>query len=156
MVGYRHFDKHHIEPLFPFGHGLSYTTFTYSALQLDATQLSSEAILTLSFTIENTGEREGAEVAQLYVVDEQPGDDRPPQSLKGFVKVWLQPGESRHVTLTVPMSDLTIFCPQHNEWRAKPGTYTARVGSSSRDIRLAGSFELVEEAKIGTSAGLMA
>ncbi|MCB1703425.1 MAG: glycoside hydrolase family 3 C-terminal domain-containing protein [Halioglobus sp.] len=142
MVGYRHFDKRDIEPLFPFGHGLSYTTFAYSEFAASAERLSPTDTLTLSLTVTNTGAVSGAEVVQLYVADHDPGDDRPPQSLKGFAKVQLEPGESRPLTLQLPMADLNVFCPDTNAWRAKPGAYSVRVGSSSRDIRLAADFEL--------------
>jgi beta-glucosidase len=143
FVGYRHFDKHGIEPLFPFGHGLSYTTFAYRDLQLDAVQLSPQQTLCLSLTVENTGDRAGAEVVQVYIADRDPGDDRPPQSLKAFRKVWLEPGSSQRVDIALPMSALAVFCPNSDAWRSKPGVYSARVGSSSRDIRLEQAFSLV-------------
>lgn len=142
MVGYRHFDKYGIEPLFPFGHGLSYTQFDYRELDPGAGNLSSTEALTLSFTLANSGPVAGAEVIQLYVVDQAPGDDRPPQSLKGFQKVWLEPGESRRVSLLLPMSELFVFCPTGNRWQPKPGDYTACIGSSSRDIRLQANFSI--------------
>jgi len=142
FVGYRHFDKFGIDPLFAFGHGLSYTVFTYRDLQLDATHLAPEQALTVSLTVENTGQRAGAEVVQLYIGDRNPGEDRPPQSLRGFRKVWLEPGASQRIELLVPMSALDVFCPRDNAWRGKPGDYIARVGSSSRDIRLEANFSL--------------
>ena len=143
MVGYRHFDKHSIEPLFPFGHGLSYTDFEYSDLSVTNDCVTVEDSLQLRCVIRNSGDVAGSEVIQLYIYDQQPGDDRPPQSLKGFRKLCLQPGESSAVTLEVPIADLNIFCPHNNDWRAKPGRYTARVGSSSRDIRLETGFTIV-------------
>jgi beta-glucosidase len=142
FVGYRHFDKFDIEPLFPFGHGLSYTTFAYRDLQLNATQFSPRQTLSMSLTVENTGQRAGADVVQLYIADQNPGDDRPPQSLKGFMKVWLEPGASQRIQLSLPLSELNVFCPLGNAWRNKPGQYTARLGSSSRDIRLEATFSL--------------
>jgi beta-glucosidase len=142
LVGYRHFDKFNIEPLFPFGHGLSYTQFEYRELTLSAQNLSSEEVLTMSFTLANTGRVAGAEVVQLYVADLAPGDDRPPQSLKGFQKVGLEPGESQQVSLLLSMAELLVFCPQSNQWQVKPGAYSVRVGSSSRDIRLEANFSL--------------
>ncbi|MEZ5502948.1 MAG: glycoside hydrolase family 3 C-terminal domain-containing protein [Halioglobus sp.] len=140
MVGYRHFDKYGIEPLFPFGHGLSYTQFEYNDLRLDAQQLPSGGSLALTFSVANTGTVAGAEVAQLYVADQQPGDDRPAQVLRGFEKVWLEPGVATTVTMVLRAVDLDIFCPRSNAWLPKPGVYTARVGSSSRDIRLQADF----------------
>jgi beta-glucosidase len=145
MVGYRHFDKFDIEPLFPFGHGLSYTDFEYCELHLSAQQLLEGDTLTVSFTVKNTGETAGAEVVQLYVADQQPGDDRPPQSLKGFEKLWLDPGESKRVAIELPVSQLNIFCPHSNAWQTKSGTYTARLGSSSRDIRLEANFSIAAD-----------
>jgi len=156
MVGYRHFDKRGIEPLFPFGHGLSYTTFTYTDLQLDAAELSPQDTLAVSFTVANTGARAGSEVAQLYVADQHPGDDRPPQSLKGFAKLSLQPGASQRITLHLPMAELDVFCPQRNRWCTKPGPYAVRIGSSSRDIRLSAQFALTGERVSGALNGLMA
>lgn len=143
FVGYRHFDKHGIEPLFPFGHGLSYTTFAYRDLQLDAAQLSPPQTLSLSLTVENTGGRAGAEVVQVYIADRDPGDDRPPQSLKAFRKVWLEPGAAQRIEFSLPMSALAVFCPHGNAWRDKPGLYSARIGSSSRDIRLEQEFSVL-------------
>jgi beta-glucosidase len=143
FVGYRHFDKSGIEPLFPFGHGLSYTTFGYRDLQLDAITLSPQQVLTVALTVQNTGSRAGAEVIQLYVLDQSPGDDRPPQCLKGFSKLWLESGESQRIELTLPLCELNVFCPHSNAWRAKPGEYTVRLGSSSRDIRLEANFSLI-------------
>lgn len=145
FVGYRHFDKFGIAPLFPFGHGLSYTAFAYRDLRLDAAQLSPEQTLTVSLTVQNTGQRAGAEVVQLYIEDQNPGDDRPPRSLKGFRKVWLEPGASQRIDLVLPMSELNVFCPRGNVWRTKPGDYTAHLGSSSRDLRLHANFSLATE-----------
>lgn len=146
LVGYRHFDKRGLDPLFPFGHGLSYTEFEYRDLQLSGESLLPEETLTLSLTLVNTGEVAGAEVVQLYVADQDPGDDRPAQSLKGFKKLRLEPGEARSISLELPIAELNIFCPQSNTWKSKPGAYTARLGSSSRDIRLEAPFFIVSEA----------
>lgn len=145
MVGYRHFDKRGLNPLFPFGHGLSYTEFEYRDLQLSGESLLPEETLTLSLTLVNTGAVAGAEVVQLYVADQDPGDDRPPQSLKGFKKLRLEPGEARSISLELPIAELNIFCPKSNTWQTKPGAYTARLGSSSRDIRLEAPFFIVSQ-----------
>lgn len=143
MVGYRHFDKFGIDPLFPFGHGLSYTQFEYRDAQLSGIRFLPEETLTVSLTVVNTGDVAGAEVVQLYIADQQPDDDRPPQSLKGFTKVWLAPSEAKSLSLELPLVQLNIFCPQSNTWQARPGDYTVRLGSSSRDIRLAANFSIV-------------
>ena len=142
MVGYRHFDKFDIQPLFPFGHGLSYTRFAYRDLTISADRVSPEYVLTLTLTVTNIGDVAGAEVVQLYVADNQPGEDRPPQSLKGFTRLHLEPGESRLVSLQLRLSELNIFCPLSQTWQSKPGAYVARVGSSSRDIRLEADFTI--------------
>ncbi len=143
LIGYRHFDKLAIEPLFPFGHGLSYTQFEYRDLQLSGETFHPEDTLTISLSVINTGDVAGAEVVQLYIAAQQPGDDRPPQSLMGFKKLWLEPGENRSLSLELPLVQLTVFCPQNNTWESQPGVYIARLGSSSRDIRLEGNFSLV-------------
>lgn len=143
MVGYRHFDRFGIEPLFPFGHGLSYTQFEYRNVQLSGEYLHPEQCLTVSLTVVNTGDVAGAEVVQLYIADQEPGDDRPPQSLKGFKKLWLAPGEEKSLSLELPLVQLNIFCPQTNSWQPRPGDYTVRLGSSSRDIRLQADFSIV-------------
>lgn len=152
FVGYRHFDKYEIEPLFPFGHGLSYTQFTYSDLLIHGTTFAAEDTLDVSITLTNSGEVAGAEVVQLYVGDQQAADDRPPQSLKNFQKIHLEAGQSHLVSMKLPIAKLRVFCPETNQWQLKTGSYLARLGSSSRDIRLQQAF-CVEEvnASIGES-----
>jgi beta-glucosidase len=144
FVGYRHFDKYEIEPLFPFGHGLSYTQFTYSDLLIHGTTFAAEDVLDVSITLTNSGEVAGAEVVQLYVSDQQAADDRPLQSLKNFQKIHLEAGQSHRVSMKLPIAKLTVFCPETNQWQLKTGSYIARLGSSSRDIRLQQGF-CVEE-----------
>lgn len=148
FVGYRHFDRQSIEPLFPFGHGLSYTRFEYSGLQLNREQVSAGDDLRVSMTLSNAGARDGAEVVQLYIADldhdneqtQQHYGARPPQSLQGFEKVHLAAGESRQLTFTIPATQLEIFCEQHQRWQLKAGTYSVRLASSSRDIRIQRDF----------------
>ena len=156
FVGYRHFDHHDIEPLFPFGHGLSYTEFEYSDLQLSAERLGADDTLTISIDLTNTGDHPGAEVVQLYIADLQAGVARPPQALKGFEKIQLEAGQSKRVILELPVSALAIFCPESNQWKLRDGSYAVRMGSSSRDIRLAQSF-IVEStiAELQSSSGGM-
>ncbi|HEY1207575.1 MAG TPA: glycoside hydrolase family 3 C-terminal domain-containing protein [Bryobacteraceae bacterium] len=136
-VGYRHFDKHNIEPLFPFGHGLSYTTFTYSDLKVSRHEVS--------LAVRNTGSREGAEVVQLYVGDRHSSVDRPVKELKGFRRVVLKPGESKTVRFSLDKSAISYYSTARHEWVAEPGTFEVLVGASSRDIRLSGKFALAGE-----------
>ncbi len=134
-VGYRHFDKENIEPLFPFGHGLSYTTFTYSNLQVSPRNFQPGDTVHVSVDVTNAGAREGAEVVQLYVHDNEPKIDRPVRELKGFAKVGLQPGETKKVNLSVRARDLAYFDVPGHQWKADAGAYEVGIGASSRDLR---------------------
>ncbi len=139
-VGYRHFDKAGIEPRFPFGHGLSYTTFRYGTAAVSVDTLSGDGTVTVSVPVTNTGKRAGAEVVQLYVAAPDTGVERPPQELKGFRKLFLQPGETGTASFTVNRRDLSYWDEAVRGWKAEPGKYEARVGSSSRDIRTKAGF----------------
>ena len=134
-VGYRHFDKAGIEPLFPFGHGLSYTKFTYANLQVSPSEFRPGDPVNVSVDVTNTGAREGEEVVQLYVHDNEPKIDRPVRELKGFAKVALKPGETKNVRLTVRARDLAYFDVPGHQWKADAGVYEVAVGASSRDLR---------------------
>jgi beta-glucosidase len=134
-VGYRWYDARNIQPLFPFGYGLSYTRFTYSNLTLVLPKSGSGNAATFEFTVTNSGSRPGAEVVQLYVSDPA-GTGEPPEQLKGFRKIFLKPGESRQVSLTLTYSDLAQWDTAVHAWTVVPGQYRVDVGSSSRDIRL--------------------
>jgi len=134
-VGYRHFDKGKITPLFPFGHGLSYTTFRYSGLQAPAT-LRRGATASVRITVQNTGRRSGAEVVQLYVRDLAPKVDRPVRELRGFKRVVLKPGQSTVVTLPIDSRAFHYWDTAAHAWRANPGSYALEIGSSSRDLRV--------------------
>ena len=142
FVGYRHFDQQAIEPLFAFGHGLSYTRFEYSELSLSHEKLVTGDRLQISMRLTNIGERSGAEVVQLYIADDDHGEDRPPQSLKAFQKVLLQAGETRQLQFELAASELRIFCLERQQWHLKPGGYRVRLASSSRDIRLEERIEI--------------
>lgn len=135
-VGYRWYDTQDIEPLFPFGFGLSYTTFKFSGLQVG--KPSASGAVTVRATVTNTGQRAGSQVAQLYL--EQPADGAPPRQLKGFQRVDLEPGESAQVRFTVAARDQSYFDVTEHRWKAAAGTYRVRVGSSSRDLPLSGTF----------------
>jgi beta-glucosidase len=145
LVGYRHFDKHKIEPLFPFGHGLSYTRFSYSGLKLGSSIVVSGDSLQVTLQLCNEGDMAGAEVVQLYLADLQAESDRPDQALKAFAKVLLQPGERREVSFTLGARDVAIFCPDSGAWRVREGNYEIRIGSSSRDIRLCHVIEITDQ-----------
>ncbi|MGA2622854.1 MAG: glycoside hydrolase family 3 C-terminal domain-containing protein [Bacteroidota bacterium] len=142
FVGYRHFDKTGIEPMFPFGFGLSYTSFKYDNLKLSADRIGKKDGLKVAFDVTNTGTREGAEVAQLYIHDDKSSEPRPIKELKGFAKVSLKPGESKTIELAIDESALSFFSSKKSKWIAEPGVFEIMVGSSSKDIRLTKTFTL--------------
>ena len=141
-VGYRGFEKRGVEPLFPFGHGLSYTTFEYSDLAVTPAKVAPGQPVKVSLTVRNTGSRAGAEIVQLYVHDVKSSLDRPAKELKGFHRVVLAPGQSQRVMLTVDQAAMSFFDPWKDDWVAEPGAFEVLVGASSQDIRLKGAFEL--------------
>jgi beta-glucosidase len=141
-VGYRGFEKRGVAPLFPFGFGLSYTSFEYSELSVTPAQVKLGEPVRVTLTVRNSGKRAGAEVVQLYVHDVASSVDRPAKELKGFARVELAPGESKRVTLTVDQAAMSFFDPKRDDWVAEPGAFEVLVGASSADIRLRGSFEL--------------
>jgi len=134
-VGYRHFDKESIVPLFPFGFGLSYTTFEYGSVRLSQSSLDPHGQISVSLEVKNTGSRAGQEVVELYVHDLSPKIDKPVRELKGFAKVSLEPGEKKTVSLPVSARDFAYFDVPGKQWKADAGDYEIQVGASSRDIR---------------------
>jgi len=144
-IGYRHFDKAGIQPLFPFGSGLSYTTFEYKNLKLSRHKLQPDGNLTASVDILNTGKRAGEEVVQLYVHATQPKVDRPERELKGFSKVALEPGETRTVQFTLTPRALAYFDVTGRQWKADQGEYQIEIGASSRDLRLKSLLQLRQD-----------
>lgn len=140
--GYRHFDSADLPVRYPFGHGLSYTTFGYSDLQVRCANDQVEVTLTVT----NTGERAGAEVAQIYVASRTGGRYRPEQELRAFAKVDLEPGECATVQRTLTQRDLAVYDPARGTWVVESGEYEIRVGASSRDIRLRDRVRLAGEA----------
>lgn len=130
-VGYRYFDSYDVEPAFGFGHGLSYTSFEYSDLQLERTPDG----VNVNVTVTNTGEMAGSEVVQVYVHDNESALPRPVKELKAFDKIALQPGASAAATLTLGEDAFSYYDPAQSGWVLEPGTFTILVGSSSRDIR---------------------
>jgi beta-glucosidase len=147
FVGYRHYDAHKIEPLFPFGHGLSYTTFGYKNLAISTNSISlennSNPSLTVDLDVTNTGQRTGKEVVQLYIgmpsTDDVP---QPPSQLKRFAKVSLNPGETRRVHFELDARAMSYWNTKKHGWEILPGAYQVKVGSSSRDLPLQGTFEV--------------
>lgn len=133
LMGYRGYDATGRTPLFPFGHGLSYTMFGYSDLALTRTK---EGDFQVSVKIRNTGNRPGAEIVQLYVGQQNPAVQRPVRELKGFDRTQLQPGNQTEVTFNVRLQDLKVFDPVTRSWTLPPGKYEFSVGASSRDLRL--------------------
>jgi beta-glucosidase len=142
FVGYRYYDKKKVKVLFPFGHGLSYTSFAYDHLRLSTEQLSPNDDLTVTFNVTNTGTRTGQEVVQLYVRDEKSRLARPEKELKAFGKISLQPGETKSVTLKLGMRSLAYFDDAKAAWVAEAGSFEVLIGSSSLDMHLRASFRL--------------
>lgn len=143
LVGYRYFDTNEIEPLFPFGYGLSYTTFNYNNLELDKGELGQNDTLMIQMDITNSGPREGAEIVQLYIQDKKSKVLRPEKELKRFRKVSLKPGEKETLTFKITKDDLVYFDEKENDWVIEEGEFTVLIGGSSRDIHLNGSFEYI-------------
>ncbi|MFX1580000.1 MAG: glycoside hydrolase family 3 C-terminal domain-containing protein, partial [Promethearchaeota archaeon] len=134
-VGYRWFDKKKIEPLFPFGFGLSYTKFEYGDVSLNRQSMSKpDAIIAVNVDITNTGQRAGSEVIQVYSNDVDSSIDRPPQELIGFEKVRLNPGESISAAIKIRAEDLAFYDAARHGWRIEPGEFKLLVGKSSRNI----------------------
>jgi beta-glucosidase len=134
FVGYRYLEKEAIMPQFPFGHGLSYTTFEYGNLSAN---FGKDGIMNVTFTLKNTGRRAGAEIVQLYLSPPKECPvPRPVKELKGFEKVNLDPGESTEVNITVPESAFAYYDENKMQWVVEHGSYSVQVGSSSEDIRL--------------------
>ena len=131
-----------IEPLFPFGFGLSYTRFAYSNLRIEQSDRPDLGNVKVSFEIRNIGDRAGAEVAQLYVSAVQPAVARPVKELKGFAKVFLSPGESQQITLSLDRKSFAYFDSRSSQWRTDPGRYVISLGASSRDLHLKQSIEI--------------
>lgn len=141
-VGYRWYDTKGIPVQFAFGHGLSYTTFEYGEAVTSRKSISSKGEIEISVTVKNTGNREGAEIVQLYISDPESTIDRPAKELKGFEKVFLKPGEKKTVRFKLDTSDLSYYSNEKQDWVAEPGEFIAMVGSSSDDIRSKVSFML--------------
>jgi beta-glucosidase len=143
FVGYRGYEHNGTKPLFPFGFGLSYTTFKYNNLSIKPVSKSeSGPRYEISFEVKNTGTREGADVAQVYVGDTQTKVPRPAKELKGFLKVSLGPGETKKVSVLLDSRALSYYDVNAKQWRAEPGDFNVMVGRSSEQIELRGKLTL--------------
>lgn len=142
FLGYRHFDRSDVKPLFPFGYGLSYTTFKYSKLKVTPASSDLTAPVEVSFDLTDTGTVAGAEVAELYVGDSHSSIPRPIKELKGFSRIQLQPGETKRITLNLDRRAFSFYDVKAKGWRADPGPFKILVGSSSAQIELQGSFSI--------------
>lgn len=142
FVGYRWYEKENIKPLFAFGHGLSYTEFSYGKASADSKSMTGDGSITVSLDITNTGKTTGKEVVQLYISDMKSSLPRPEKELKDFRKIELEPGETSTVTFTIEKEDLSYFDPEKHDWVAEPGKFKALIGSASDDIRAEVSFAL--------------
>ena len=134
LVGYRWYDTKKIRPLFAFGHGLSYTDFKLGKATADKNEITASDKLTVTVPVTNTGKTAGAEVVQLYVSDPKCSVERPAKELKGFKKIYLEPGETREVSITIDKDALSYFDADKHEWVAEPGQFVASVGTSSDNI----------------------
>jgi len=144
FVGYRHYDKTGVKLLFPFGFGLSYTTFKFSDLAITPSSITGDQPVNVSFNVTNTGNREGAEVAELYVSDHNANVSRPVKELKGFAKVNLKPGETQKVSITLDSRAFSYYDPKIRKWTASPGEFGVMVGKSVGDIDLRGVLRLMQ------------
>lgn len=144
-IGYRYYDKAQKEVLFPFGYGLSYTTFAYSDIKLSADSIKDTDTLEVSFKIKNTGSVDGAEIAQLYVADKESTIYRPVKELKGFKKVFLKSGEEKEVVLTLSQRDFAFFNVNSGKYQVESGEFDILIGASSRDIKLSKTVNVTSD-----------
>jgi beta-glucosidase len=142
FVGYRYYDKKLIEPLFPFGHGLSYTSFAYSDLKISNKIITDQDSLTISLKVKNTGDVAGKEIVQIYVSDQKSSVLRPAKELKKFAKINLESGQVKEIVFTLEGRDFSYFDPHRKMWIAESGEFIISASASSRDIRLSETVQL--------------
>jgi beta-glucosidase len=150
FVGYRGYEHSHVKPLFPFGYGLSYTTFRFANLAVRPDSAGANPQVHVTFDVTNTGSRAGAEVAQVYVSEDHAKIERPERELKGFARVMLAPGETKHVSVELDARSFAYWSPEGKRWTIDPGRFLIRVGHSVADTPLAGSVELTAAAANST------
>lgn len=150
-VGYRWNDKNDIKPLFPFGHGLSYTTFNYGKPSISSDRMAADGKITISIPVSNTGSRTGAEVVQLYITDVKSSLPRPVKELKDFKKVSLEPNQSAEIQFEITPDKLMYFDNERHEWVAEAGDFIALIGSSSSDIKNSVKFKLLSDTTNATN-----
>ena len=148
FVGYRYYDKKEIEPLFPFGYGLSYTDFEYKYIEVSKDEMNDDEELTVTVAVKNTGKVKGKEIVQLYVNDEQSGVIRSIKELKGFEKVSLNPGEEKKIAFVLDKRSFAYYNTEISDWYTEYGKYNILVGASSRDIRLKASVYVAPTNKV--------
>ncbi|GAE89727.1 beta-glucosidase [Acetivibrio straminisolvens JCM 21531] len=148
FVGYRYYDTKGIEPLFPFGHGLSYTKFEYSDISVDKKDISDNNVINVSVKVKNVGKMAGKEIVQLYVKDVKSSIQRPEKELRGFEKVFLNPGEEKTVTFTLDKRAFAYYNTKIKDWHVESGEFLILIGKSSRDIVLKESVRVNSTVKI--------
>lgn len=146
FVGYRGYERNHVKPLFPFGYGLSYTAFKFGNLAVSPESAGANPQVNVTFEVTNTGSRKGAEVAQVYVSKDHAKVERPERELKGFARVELEPGETKHVSVELDARSFAYWSPQAKTWTIDPGRFTIHVGDSVEETPLTGSVDLTSAA----------
>ena len=144
LVGYRWYDTKKVQPLFPFGYGMSYTTFEYSKPVISAQTMNTDGSIDVSVKVKNTGKVAGKEIIQLYIGDEECSVLRPVKELKDFRKVQLLPNEEKEVKFTIKPEALQFFDDKQRTWVAEPGKFKAYIAASSSDIRGTVTFEYIQ------------
>lgn len=142
FVGYRYTDTQDFEPSFPFGHGLSYTTFEYGTVRADKKSMTRKGSIKITVPVTNSGKMAGAEVVQLYIGDKECAQPRPVKELKGFKKVWLEAGQTENVTFEIKLPALQYFDEAEHAWTADNGEFTAYIAASAADIKGKADFTL--------------
>lgn len=148
FVGYRYYDAKEMPVAFPFGYGLSYTSFAYSNLKINKTEIGEDDTVTVSVDVTNTGDMEGKEIVQLYISDQTKAARRPIQELKGYEKVSLKPGETKTVVFTLDYRSFAWYNVGIKDWYAASGDYKILIGASSRDMRLSGNVHLTAKKRL--------